>query len=160
MRLLSLKFNPLLCTFYRNFVSRYDLDPDVNFYHQNLDCEYYTKGSFKYKMFENHDRVNFNNDYENPALLHLNNPRIFHKLDKISNFLGRYCDEILCCWFIWDLAKWCKWFTSYNLILFLKTESVGPSEVSVFTLLTFRTQTSLWLGFYWQLCWVAICWNQ
>ena len=34
-------------------------------------------------MFENHDRVNFNNDYENLALLHLNNPRIFHKLDKI-----------------------------------------------------------------------------
>ena len=83
-RLASLKFNPLLSTAHKNFSLCKDIDPDLNFYSQFEDCEYYTEKTFKNLLTESKGRANG----KNLALLHLNIRSISNKLDKFSVFPG------------------------------------------------------------------------
>ena len=74
-----------------NFSLCKDLDPDVNFYSQAINCEYYSEGSFNKMLAEN---LNLNSNHSNLnnnaklSLLHLTIRSISRKLDNFTNFLG------------------------------------------------------------------------
>ena len=69
----------------RNFSLCKDLDPDVHFYSQAINCEYFSEGSFNKMLADcsnhfNSNHLNLNNNCANLALLHLNIRSISKKL--------------------------------------------------------------------------------
>ena len=82
-RLAQLKFNPLLCEFYKNFTLCKDNDPDI--YLENSSCEYYTEDSFNNMLAQEQSRLNLNSSNLESGLsfLHMSISNKFE--DKLTN---------------------------------------------------------------------------
>ena len=81
-RLFSLKFNPLLSEKHRSLALSSDLDPDLNFFYDSNESDYYTEDQFNNQFFKKMPNT------QCLSFLHLNIRNLSRNIDSLTNMMA------------------------------------------------------------------------